>query len=220
MFSAGRIGVRAWKGAAAPAYPSIISSQAHTSSAAATSHSITLPPDVQAGDLLICFASIYSYNSKPTVSSGWNNDYWGYISSTLNLVVCYKVATGDDALTITTGTTSRHITAVTYRVSNANTVRLIGLDNTASGTTAVIQSLTSCVAHSLTIVGMGLQTAKVCTAGSSGYSTVQRATAGTSQCETACCYDEDGASGTRAPGAFTVSSTAKYVAFTVEAKLV
>jgi hypothetical protein len=217
MFSAIRTGVMAKKGLP---NPSVVGSQTFSSSSAATSHAITMPSGIQAGELLVCFASIYSYNAQPTATAGWDNSQWGYVSSTIGSLICYKIANGSDTLTIGTGSTSRQMTAITYRIANANTLRVNSIGDTASGTTALCASVYTCVANSLTFAFMGLQTAKTCSAGSSGYSSIQRATAGTNQCETAACYKEGGSSGTRTPGAFTVTSAAKYLSFVAEIKQV
>lgn len=214
MFSAIRTGVMTKKGVAAPpAAPEVVGTQTFTSSVAAASHSIPLPADIQAGELLVVFVTTYSYNSAPTPNAGWSST-WGMYASIVNVSAYYKIASGSDTLTVTTGTTSKKVTSIAYRISNANSFTANGIDYTAVGTSAELQYISVPAVPNLVIAAIGLQTTKVCTAGSAGYSGFTRATAGTSQCETAACYLQNAPAGTvYTPGPFTVSSAAKYVAF-------
>lgn len=85
----------------------------------ATEHSITLPSNISAGDLLLVFVRVHDFN-EPGGMSGWTR-----LDSRLSFnasAIYYRVASGGEtAVTITTANSSR-IAYVAYRISGANGV--------------------------------------------------------------------------------------------------
>lgn len=103
-------------------YPTVQSSAlGRTTASDTTSHVITMPSGVQAGDLLLVF---FTCDQTPTftVPSDWNVSPAGNTvtqdpNATIKVGIFWKIAEGSDSLTITTsnGQQSSHIV---YRISN------------------------------------------------------------------------------------------------------
>ena len=96
-----------------------------------TSHAVSLPADVQAGDLLVCIFSADSSGFSCTFSPsvGWTELFERGNGSTVFGCVFWKVATGDDALTVT-ASEAIMASAVVYRIRGADYVD--GGNNTSS----------------------------------------------------------------------------------------
>lgn len=103
------------------AFP-VVQTKATVGSAGSTSHPITLPTGVTAGDLLLV---IFGVRSNPTVSvgsgTGWTKLGQQSQATAQTTAIFYKIATGSDALTLST-TTSQRSTAGTYRITGASGV--------------------------------------------------------------------------------------------------
>lgn len=99
------------------AFP-VVQTKTGGGSAGSTSHPVTLPSGVTAGDLLVVW---FGFRSNPTAtgSAGWTKLGQASLSTTISFAVFYKVATGSDALTITT-TTSQRSTHESYRITGAS----------------------------------------------------------------------------------------------------
>ena len=92
-------------------------SKGATSAVDTTSHSITLPSDIQAGELLLV---VFSVDSDPTCTD--SSGLWTKLGQTTSFTaitgaVLYKVATGGDSLTITTSV-AQQSSHIAFRVSN------------------------------------------------------------------------------------------------------
>ena len=97
----------------------VVAARASASTAFGTSHSITLPSGITAGDLLVVvFYSGTSTSTPSTSSSGWSMSAVSTSSNGCGAVF-YKVATGSDALSVTTATSAvaRH---VSLRITGAS----------------------------------------------------------------------------------------------------
>lgn len=95
-------------------------SQGGTSAVDTTSHSITLPSGISAGDLLIV---VFSVDGAPTVSvntgvsgSNWNKLGQDSNSTTVTGAIFWKVAEGSDALTLTTSSAEQS-THICFRIT-------------------------------------------------------------------------------------------------------
>ena len=99
---------------AAPVEESIAETE---SSAAQTSHVITMPSGIVSGDLLICFFGADDAGTNAvTFPEGWNEIAEGTNNSIL--AIAWREATGSDSLTITTDD-SEDSAAVVVRISGA-----------------------------------------------------------------------------------------------------
>jgi hypothetical protein len=93
----------------------------------ATSHVISLPPDIEAGELLLVVFSTDA-NESVSASAGWT--VLSNVSQSTNVTgaIIYKVAAGGDTLTLTT--TAEQSAHIAYRIANYSGVP------TASSTTS------------------------------------------------------------------------------------
>jgi len=109
------------------AFPYIVTqSTGRTSTTDTTSHSITMPTGITAGNLLIC---IFSVDGAPTftASSGWTQLGQARYSTVVTQAIFYKVAVGGDTLTITTSVAEQ---------SSHIVLRIAGAGSTITGTPA------------------------------------------------------------------------------------
>jgi prepilin-type N-terminal cleavage/methylation domain-containing protein len=109
------------------AFPNIVTqSTGRTPTTDTTSHSITMPGGITAGDLLIC---IFSVDGAPTctASSGWTILGQASNVAVVTQAIFYKVAAGGDTLTITTSAAEQ---------SSHIVLRIAGAGSTITGTPA------------------------------------------------------------------------------------
>lgn len=100
------------------AFPIIHETATGRRTTTSTSHSITLPTNIQIGELLFVILAVDPGTTSQVdmnVSSGtnWYKWNWGHDGTALSSTVFWKYATGDDALTISTDAsyTSAHFSA-------------------------------------------------------------------------------------------------------------
>ena len=98
-----RLGLSGRGGGAASSEPTVLSSSNRLDSAA-SSHPITMPEGVEAGDLVVV---VFSSRGSSTVSvssgTGWTEEYENFFNvSTVRQTVYTKTADGSDALTLAT----------------------------------------------------------------------------------------------------------------------
>lgn len=104
--------------------PVLETSASSTINSAGTSHSVTMPSGITAGDIIIVFASFnVATGNVSDPGGGWNYEENTYGSNTA--VMLWKVATGSDTLTITT-TSSATSAHVAFRISGGTTVSSTG----------------------------------------------------------------------------------------------
>lgn len=96
---------------------------ARTTAADTTSHAITLPGSIVAGELLLC---VFSVDGNPTVSvnTGVSGSNWTILGQASNSTIVtgaivWKIAEGSDVLTLTTSA-SEQSSHITMRISNAS----------------------------------------------------------------------------------------------------
>jgi len=85
-----------------------------------TSHTITMPSGITAGNLLIIFFTSDGADNFSSSSAGWTQLY-ETTSLTLTSSVYYKIAAGSDTLTITTDNTESS-SAIAYRITGSDTL--------------------------------------------------------------------------------------------------
>ena len=84
-----------------------------------TSHPITLPSGIVAGDLLLVVFSVDASEEPTTTSEGWVRLAYQAYSTSVTGAIFYKVATGSDTLSITT--TTEEASHIAFRISGAGT---------------------------------------------------------------------------------------------------
>lgn len=98
--------------------PALLGSSTWRNSADTKSHGpITLPSGVEVGDLLLC---VFSVDAAPTctASAGWTKLGQASYSTTVTGAIFWKIATGSDALTVTTSS-SEQSSAIVWRLAHA-----------------------------------------------------------------------------------------------------
>jgi len=101
------------------AFPSVRDFQAYVGETAQNVHNITLPSNIESGDLLVVFLSSFNTEGNVSFTAGWN--YWTYVDG-LAFFVLYKTADGTET-TVTydnTGFTARRLVAHSYCISNVD----------------------------------------------------------------------------------------------------
>jgi hypothetical protein len=185
----------------------------------ATSHPITLPSGVTAGDLILAFFSVDGNPTVSTTSTGWNKLGQRSNSNVVTGAVFWKIATGSNSLTLTTSA-SEESSHVTLRVSGVKFPAAIASASSdgsstnsdpAQGTTSATDSR-----GRLWVVSRAGDSNVVATVAPSGYDNLQTQAANTTagaSTNTA----EKTTSGTAAsedPGTFT-SASEQWVCWTV-----
>lgn len=179
-----------------------------------TSHAITLPTGVVVGELLVVVFSVDGNPTCSTTSTGWIKV--GQASDGTNAVtgaVFYKLATGSDALTVTTSAAEQS-THVSYRVVGGGT--LVSASATGSSTNSDPPSATDTVTdlHLWIATRSGDSTAQA-TVAPSGYTNLATQTAGgTGGASTATAHRFAPASASENPATFT-STTEQWVSWTL-----
>lgn len=121
------------------AFPVIQATATGRLTTAGTSHSITLPSGIVAGEMLFVLIAGDSNQPNFTVASGsgWYKWNWSHDGTALTSTVFWKYATGSDALTLTSSisTTSAHFSARISGAKSFSADRDIGTTNDPSGGT-------------------------------------------------------------------------------------
>lgn len=198
---------------AATATP-VVQSRSSGASAAvnSTSHSITMPSGITAGDLLVIFFSTDG-NSDAAINSGnWVKLEEGHDASNVTGAVFYKYAEGSDTATVTTSG-SEQSSHIVLRISGAG-VPIAGATN-GNSTNSDPPSLDTGVSKNYLWVATRMGDSTVTATGApSGYSNLQsQAAAGTGGASVDTAEYASTAS-TEDPGTFT-SAAEQWVAMTV-----
>lgn len=95
-------------------------SGSRTNNANSTSHAITLPPNIVAGELIVVIFSVDA-NETVTVNTGVSGNNWTVLATQVNGTtvtgsVVYKIAEGNDVLTLTT--TTEQSSHIAFRIAN------------------------------------------------------------------------------------------------------
>jgi hypothetical protein len=182
----------------------------------ATTHSITLPGSLAAGDLLLCIAC-FDGNVTLTASAGWTKLGQANYSSFFTSGVFYRLALGSgDALTLTTSAAQQG-TAHTYRVTGADIVDGAGASGIGHPTPPTLTLSDS--GATFVCIAAGLANSLVfTTAGPSGYDGFTFTAPATSLGDpTASAYLEGQTGAAIHPGAFTVNQAGGWLAWTLAA---
>lgn len=139
-------------------YPEILSFTDSGRATSGTAVTVTLPPDRQVGDLMLCMA--ITYNATQTQTTGWTKILSPTTSSSSRLHAQWKICTGSEANTInmTFSTSDVHIVSV-LRITNFLAATPINTQ-VAGGAASVTKNLsspaiTTTVPNCLIIRGVG-----------------------------------------------------------------
>jgi len=112
------------------AYP-VIEGYNTSNTASGTNHTVNLPANIQAGELLVVLSYSDGTNENDNIA-GWTR--LGYKSySGHSCAILYKIATGEEGATVTGTTASTEATAhISLRISNWSDVELSAVANATS----------------------------------------------------------------------------------------
>jgi len=194
------------------AFPTVASRSAGATSAVnTTSHAITMPSGITAGDLLVV---IFSTDGNPTctASAGWNKLGQASNTTAVTGAVFWKHATGGDTCTITTSATEQS-SHVVLRITSGGIP--VGTSANASSTNSNPPSYTDGYSTDyLWVATRSGDSTVVATAAPSGYSQLQTQAAAGSGGASTNTAERTNAAATEDPGTFT-SATAPWVAWTL-----
>lgn len=193
---------------------------AQTTTTDTTSHTITLPSSVQVGELLLV---VFSVDGAPIVSvgsgTGWN--FLGQRSNgtTVTGAVFWKIATGSDALTVSTSVAeqSSHVSFRISGVKKPGAVSGTGSDGSSTNSDPASHTMPGTDNRGrLWIATRSGDAQVVATAAPSGYSNLQSiAATGSGGASTNTAEKETtGTTNVEDPGTFT-STTEQWVCFTI-----
>lgn len=183
----------------------------------ATSHGpITLPSGIVAGELLVC---LFAVDGSPTctASAGWDKLGQASYSTTVTGAVFWKVATGSDALTVTTSA-SEIATAIVYRLSAG--WGLVGASANGSSVNADPPPLTPAggAGDYLWLAGHCSDSTVVASAAPSGYGSLTTRVAASTGGASISAATKAATTASENPGAFTTASE-QWVAWTLAVAL-
>ena len=120
------------------AFPSVRSYNTSRVDSNGTSHSVTMPATISAGDLLIVFFSSHGNGVTISIDTGVSGNNWSKNSNTSSdastTTMIWKLsATGSDALTLTTNASEKS-TAISYCISGHGGTNLDFNSTTGSST--------------------------------------------------------------------------------------
>jgi PKD repeat protein len=196
------------------AVPTLQATQTSTTTTAGTSHTVTLPTGVAAGDLLVV-AAAFSSNGTITLPSGWTSVH--QVNTTFTTIVFSKqsAAGGETTLALTSSNNAR-MAARAWRISGAHQASpptaAAGANTTS--TTPDPPSLTELTSDHLWIAIAGINGLTTTSAYPSGYGNSNNTQATTSP-TLASASKTATASATENPGTFTISASTAHRAITV-----
>lgn len=196
-------------------------SQAASAAADSTSHSITLPSGISAGDLLVC---VFSVDAAPTVSvnTGVSGDNWqklGQASNGSNSTgaIFYKIAEGSDVLTLTT-TSSEQSSHICFRITGVmSTPDIGGTSSNGSSTNGdpPLHTPTNGTQNYLAIATLSTDAQVVATGAPSGYGNLTtQAAAGANGASTSVADLTLSGAASENPGTFT-NTTEQWACWTI-----
>lgn len=195
------------------AFPVVESrSSGATSTTNTTTHSITLPSGIQAGELLLV---VFSVDGNPTCtpSAGWSRLTPAANGSTVQGCILWKVAEGGDTLTITTSA-SEQSSHVSFRISGAAFITGAGANGSSTNSNPPSVSINAGADDFLWIATRSGDSTVVATVAPSSYSDLQtQAAAGTGGASTNTAERNLNAA-SEDPGTFT-SASEQWASFTI-----
>jgi len=121
------------------AFPSVATTNTSTSSSRTTSHTVSLPASIAAGDRLICMSGWNeSFGAtSPSWPAGWTQKTFQANGSSTSLEVRERFADGSEGASITVTTSaSTRAAHVCYRITGAHTTLPIEVGTAATGSSA------------------------------------------------------------------------------------
>jgi hypothetical protein len=177
-----------------------------------TSHAITMPSGIEAGDLLLV---VFSTDGNPTCSAtGWNKLGQDSNSTVVTGAVFWKVAAGSDTCTVTT-TASEQSSHVSLRITGAGTPTGTAANGSSTNSNPPSHVSPRTGEDHLWIATRSGDSTVVATAAPSGYSDLQTlAAAGTGGASVNTAEKSTTADESDDPGTFT-SASEQWVSWTV-----
>ena len=111
----------------------VVVNRSQGTTASGTSHAFTMPTGYQPGDLLLVNVALDGSSAMTPVQAGWTQLGRHTSGTAVTWQSWYKIATGDDALTITT--TTEESGYVVHAIRNATVSTALGFDS-LTGTTS------------------------------------------------------------------------------------
>jgi hypothetical protein len=193
-------------------FPSVVNSaKGGTTTTNTTSHPITMPASIVAGNLLVC---IFTTDGNPQVtqSGGWTRIIQEAQGANVKTVIFFKYATGGDTLTLTTDTAEQS-THICYQLQDAAPpIAQASQGNSTNSNPPLLNTGTS--RDYLWMAVRGGDSTVVASGAPSGYANLNSQTAsGTGGASTSVAY-KTATAASDDPGTFT-SSSEQWVAFTL-----
>lgn len=114
--------------------PTVLTTSSGFNNVSSNNTVVTLPAGVVAGNFLLVFFSVNTTNlSTFTVTAGWSTLVFPTNAGTGSTVLCYKIATGSDALTVTTPF-NRRWAYIALRLSSGTNFDITSFIKGGSGT--------------------------------------------------------------------------------------
>lgn len=160
------------------ASPDVLASAAHGDGAAAgTSHTITLPAGIAAGNGILAFLSVANNALASTASDGFTKIFQSTAASNYGLAIFWKpnaAGGGSDSLVVSLAS-SQKVTAATYRISGHRTDEAPTVADVANGNNAnpdpPLVSLPGGLSEDLLVFGAAaINASSTTTSGPAGYS--------------------------------------------------
>jgi hypothetical protein len=198
------------------ASPSVVNTSVFGDSAASTTHAVTLPASIVAGNLLMLSLVIDATGNSITTPAGWTTLVTQNSSGVTSSII-YKTATGSEGATVTVTSTSAKMAAIGYQISGwqgtpeNSTVATGGTANPNSGSLTPSWGSADDLFLSVALIH-GLVTTSVYPTNytnglTQGTTSTNAATVASAQRQLTAASDD--------PSAFTISAGNSWVAYTV-----
>ena len=193
------------------AYPVVQARATGTNGTNSTSHAITLPSGITAGDLLVV---VFSVDGAPTVTgpAGWTKLGQASNGTTVTGAVFWRLAAGADTLTLTTSA-SEQSSHVSFRITGAKVVEGSSANGSSTNSDPPLLAPTFGSHEYLWIATRSGDASAVATAAPSGYSNLTTV-AGGGQGASTNSAELEATAASQNPGVFT-SATEQWVSWTL-----
>jgi len=201
----------------------VVETVATTVTTNGTSHVITMPSGIVAGDLLLCLYSCDG-NDTQTAPGDWVPMTAGVSSSSVVHRHFFKIADGGDSLTVTSGGGNQQASAVCYRISGwdpdetvGNTIQITETTGSGDSSPDPPSNTPNNGSQEYLFIAMGgCDRRTFDTTTPSGYSNLQRAqSAGANGSSTATAEKIETKSAAEDPGVFGIASNDEWTSATI-----
>lgn len=208
------------------AFPQVAASGGAGDATAVTDHPITLPANIDAGNLLLMFISCRNADGTLTQPDGWNvlvNDTFGTGSSSIRGALFSRIADGGEGATATAVTSAARICAwVSVRITghDAGSAPESSAKVEGTGTSADPGTLTPSwgAADTLWIAWASWTTSSAVNAYPANYTSNQLTQVGTGTTSRIVISSRELNATSEDPGAYTIAASNNFVTFTTAVK--